>query len=200
MSYPMPTYAALVNMIKSVCPPGDSIWHIDEVRILNPIMWESRGVWNPERKDRFYYNYLFDVDYIVKLHYAIRNGWNSKDMQKRRRKIERALGRYGDAYLGSCECPAVIEVFDEEEATAVKGYYDDAPDHDMGLMFHSYYQGENGWVAGYWRPRMVKGVVTMQEWDKCKVKQPVRMKETLYATALFDKKDGVIEHELAFKP
>ena len=44
MSYPIPTYQALKGITESIYWKPTIIWYIDEVRVLNPIRMDSKGI------------------------------------------------------------------------------------------------------------------------------------------------------------
>ncbi len=179
----IPTYEALKGIVES------SYWKpclrmiITEVKILNPIRTERKGM-RPIKydggNDLAYYTYLSDVSYLVTFHFEwnqaypeLKNDWNEN---KHFFVAKRALSRGGrrDIYLGTRECQAYIEEGNPEE----KGYYDNAGMMDFGLMFHSFsYPEDNGKEelnALFWYPKMENGVIRFCRPEECEKKIFIR--------------------------
>lgn len=145
MSYPVPTYSALIGITKAIYFKPTLLYVIDSVKVLNQIRTVSKGV-RPIKynggNDLSIYTYLADVAYAVKGHFI----WNEnrpefandrnedKHYQILKRMIK--LGGRRSPQLGVSECPAYIEPcnFDEE-----KSCYDDGNNSEIsfGLMYHS---------------------------------------------------------------
>lgn len=145
MSYPIPTYSALIGITKAIYFKPTLLYVIDSVKVLNQIRTVSKGV-RPIKynggNDLSIYTYLADVAYAVKGHFI----WNEnrpefandrnedKHYQILKRMIK--LGGRRSPQLGVSECPAYIEPcnFDEE-----KSCYDDGNNSEIsfGLMYHS---------------------------------------------------------------
>lgn len=145
MSYPIPTYSALIGITKAIYFKPTLLYVIDSVKVLNQIRTVSKGV-RPIKynggNDLSIYTYLTDVAYAVKGHFI----WNEnrpefandrnedKHYQILKRMIK--LGGRRSPQLGVSECPAYIEPcnFDEE-----KSCYDDGNNSEIsfGLMYHS---------------------------------------------------------------
>ncbi len=74
-TYQVPTYEALKGILASVYWKPTLIWFIDQVRVLNPIQTEVKGI-RPIRygggNDLSYYTYLKDCRYQVRAHFE----WN----------------------------------------------------------------------------------------------------------------------------
>ena len=72
LSYQMPTYQSLKGVIESVYWKPTIMYYIDEVRIMNPIRMESKGM-RPINygggNTLANYTYLRDVKYEVKAHF-----------------------------------------------------------------------------------------------------------------------------------
>lgn len=146
MSYPVPTYSALIGITKAIYFKPTLLYVIDSVKVLNQIRTVSKGVrpikYNNGGNDLSIYTYLADVAYAVKGHFI----WNEnrpefandrnedKHYQILKRMIK--LGGRRSPQLGVSECPAYIEPcnFDEE-----KSCYDDGNNSEIsfGLMYHS---------------------------------------------------------------
>lgn len=145
MSYPVPTYSALIGITKAIYFKPTLLYVIDSVKVLNQIRTVSKGV-RPIKynggNDLSIYTYLADVAYAVKGHFI----WNEnrpefandrnedKHYQILKRMIK--LGGRRSPQLGVSECPAYVEPcnFDEE-----KSCYDDGNNSEIsfGLMYHS---------------------------------------------------------------
>ena len=138
-SYQVPTYEALKGVLSSVYWKPTFIWIIDEVRVMNPIQMEVKGI-RPIKyyggNDLAYYTYLKNCRYQVRAHFE----WNEnrpelkKDRNENKHhqmalKMIRKGGRR-DIFLGTRECQAYVEpcVFGEG-----KGEYDSMPVVVFGL-------------------------------------------------------------------
>ena len=75
-SYPVPTYQAVKGILESVYWKPTIIWYIDEVRVMNRIQTQSKGIrpikYVTDKNDLAYYTYLKDVCYQVRAHFK----WN----------------------------------------------------------------------------------------------------------------------------
>ena len=151
-SYPVPTYQALKGIYESCYWKPTFTWVIDELRVMNPIERQSKGIrpimYNNGKNDLSIYTYLSDVCYQVRAHFE----WNEHrpDLEKDRNEnkhyaiAKRMLERGGrrDIFLGTRECQGYIEpcIFG-----LGKGHYDDVSSLDLGLMEHGItYADENG--------------------------------------------------------
>ena len=172
----IPTYEALKGIVESnYWKPSIKII-LEEVKILNPIQTERKGI-RPIKynggNELAYYTYLCDVSYLVTFRFvwneAYPNLKNDHNENKHYWMIKRALSRGGrrDVYGGTRECQMYIEEGDRDE----KGYYDDVGLMDFGLMFHSFsYPEDNGkeeLYALFWRPRMEHGVIRFCRPEEC---------------------------------
>lgn len=184
-TYQIPTYQALKGILESVYWKPTFTWFIDQVRIMNKIQTESKGMrtlkYQPESKngieiknDLAYYTYLKDVCYQVKAHFEwnenrpelIHDRCEHKHHNIARRMIERGGRR--DVFLGTRECQGYVEPckFGEGE-----GAYDGWGELDFGVMFHGFdYPDEIGkdelWIR-LWRPVMRDGVITFLSPKEC---------------------------------
>ncbi len=151
-SYQIPTYQALKGILESIYWKPTFIWYIDEVRVMNKIQTQSKGMrpiaYSSPQNDLAYYTYLKDVCYQVRAHFD----WNwhrpelacdrneHKHHHIARRMIERGGRR--DIFLGTRECQGYVKpcVFGEGE-----GYYDQYGEIDFGVMVHGFdYPDETG--------------------------------------------------------
>ena len=142
-SYQIPTYEALKGILHSIYWKPTLTWIIDEVRIMNPIQTETKGMRIPKyndsgKNDLSFYTYLTNVRYQVKAHFI----WNEnrpelesdRNLAKHIQIFKRSLEKGGrrDIFLGARECQGYVSScrFGEE-----KGYYDDK-NINFGLMYH----------------------------------------------------------------
>lgn len=171
-SYPIPTYEALKGVLQSIYWKPTLIWHIDAVRIMNPIKNVRKGIRpiKPEGgNDLAYYNYLEDVCYQVRAHFE----WNMnrpeleqdrnehKHHNIARRMIERGGRR--DIYLGTRECQAYVETctFGEGE-----GAYDSV-NMPFSLMYEAIIypdeaerdEDRDHMTVCLWQPEMKEGII-----------------------------------------
>jgi CRISPR-associated protein Cas5d len=179
MSYQIPTYQSLKGIVESTYWKPTLIWVIDEVRIMNPIQTESRGIRPIEYSGGntlAYYTYLKDVRYQVKAHFIFNPHRNDlaydRNENKHHNIAKRAVTAGGrrDIFLGSRECQGYVEpcVFGEE-----KGYYDSYGEIDFGMMVHGLnYPDETGSLeleTRLWRPVMKNGVIQFIRPDECTI-------------------------------
>jgi CRISPR-associated protein Cas5d len=72
----IPSYEALKGILSSVYWKPTFIWYIDEVRVMNRIRTETKGIrpikYNKGTNDLSYYTYLKDCRYRVRAHFE----WN----------------------------------------------------------------------------------------------------------------------------
>lgn len=175
----IPTYEALKGIVEAIYWKPVIRWIVDEVKILNPIRTERKGI-RPIKydggNDLAYYTYLADVSYLVTAHFEwnhaypeLSHDWNeNKHFFVAKRSI--AKGGRRAPFLGVRECPAYIEEAEGDE----KGYYDTAGSMEFGLMFHSFsYPEQNGKEelnALYWFPKMENGVIRFCRQEECEKK------------------------------
>lgn len=190
MSYPIPTYSALIGITKAIYYKPTLIYVIDSVKVLNPIRMVSKGV-RPIKynggNDLSIYTYLTDVAYVVKGHFI----WNEnrpefandrnedKHYQILKRMIK--LGGRRSPQLGVSECPAYIEPcnFDEE-----KSCYDDGSSSEIsfGLMYHSIIycdeaineEDKGKMTVCFHTPVMKNGQIDFIRPEQCTIKRHIR--------------------------
>lgn len=191
----IPTYQALKGVARSCYWKPTFVWFIDAVRVMNPIITETKGVKllkygaNENRYDLANFTYLKNVRYQVKAHYE----WNmnrpdyfavDRDYLKHNSIMKKALlagGKY-DIYLGSRECQAFIKPchFGEGE-----GFYDNSGNMAFGTMYHgTMYPDEavqechKGLVIrNFWRPVMRNGVIEFPRPEDCTESTVIREME-----------------------
>lgn len=151
-SYQVPTYQALKGILESVYWKPTLIWYIDEVRVMNKIQTQSKGIrpikYISSGNDLAYYTYLKDVRYQVRAHFTRNDNrpefFNDYNENKHHNISKRMIERGGrrDIFLGTRECQGYVKscVFGEGA-----GFYDDYGEIDFGLMVHGFdYPDETG--------------------------------------------------------
>ena len=180
-TYQIPTYEAMKGVLSSVYWKPTLIWIIDEVRVVNRIQTEVKGI-RPIRysggNDLAYYTYLKDCVYQCRAHFE----WNdnrpelaqdrneNKHHQIAKRMIEKGGRR--DVFLGTRECQGYVEpcIFGE-----MPGAYDDVPELAFGLMYHGITYADEAYseetkgcmTARFWRPVMNKGIIRFPRPEEC---------------------------------
>lgn len=187
-TYQVPTYEAIKGILQSVYWKPTLIWIIDEVRIMNPIQTEVKGIrpikyYNADN-DLSYYTYLKDCRYQVRAHFI----WNEnrpeleKDRNENkhhniaRRMIERGGRR--DIFLGTRECQGYVKPCEFGEG---EGFYDSLQELSFGLMYHgityadeAYSQETSGRMSiRLWQAVMRKGIIEFLPPWEC-IHRPVR--------------------------
>lgn len=183
-SYSIPTYQALKGILESIYWKPTIVWHIDSVRIMNPIVNESvnmRPINYNGKNDLSIYTYLSKVDYHVRAHFE----WNlnrsdlegdrneNKHYFQTKRWIEKGGRR--DIFLGTRECQAYVEPCAFNDGV---GTYDQLDQMPMGIMFHGFdYGDETGneeLVARFWTPIMKKGIVEFIRPEDCTIRKKIK--------------------------
>lgn len=177
LSYQVPTYQALKGIVESIYWKPTLLMVVDEVRVMNPIRMESKGVRPIEYgggNTLAYYTYLKDVRYQVRAHFIFnphrpdlafdRNEHKHHNIMKR---SLRAGGRR-DIFLGTRECQGYVEpcVFGEGD-----GFYDNYGEINLGTMVHGINYpdetGRNQMEVRLWNPVMKNGVIQFIRPDQC---------------------------------
>ena len=183
-SYHIPTYEAVKGILHSIYWKPTLIWHVDKVRIMNPIKTQSKGI-KPIKmsggNSLAIYTYLQDVEYQIQAHFE----WNmhrpdmakdridGKHYQIAKRMIDRGGRR--DIFLGTRECQGYVEpcVFGEG-----RSHYQDVEELAFGLMFHGYdYPDETGvneLHTRFWMPKLQHGIISFIRPDQCAIRNFVR--------------------------
>lgn len=185
LTYQIPTYQALKGIVESIYWKPSIVWFIDEIRVINPIRMESKGVrpieYGSDKNTLANYTYLRDVKYQVKAHFKF--NYQRKDLEEdfnefKHHNIAKRCVRAGgrrDVYLGTRECQAYVEpcVFGEGE-----GHYDNIEEIHFGTMIHGInYPDETGkdkMEVRLWQPVMRNGVIQFISPEKCTLKRPLR--------------------------
>lgn len=179
----IPSYQALKGIVESIYWKPSIIWVIDELRVINPIRMESKGVRPIEMSGGntlAYYSYLRDVRYQVKAHFEFNENrldlsadFNEHKHHNIAKRCVKAGGRR-DVFLGARECQAYVEpcVFGEG-----KGFYDEIDEMHFGTMVHGInYPDETGkdmLETRLWHPRMEKGVINFIRPEECELVRPL---------------------------
>jgi len=186
LTYSIPTYQALKGIVESIYWKPTILYIIDEVRIMNPIQMESKGIRPIEYgggNTLANYTYLKDVRYQVKAHFIFNK--NRPDLafdrneHKHHNILKRCLNAGGrrDIFLGVRECQGYVEpcVFGEG-----KSFYDDFNEIHFGTMVHGInYPDETGnkkMEIRLWNPVMKNGIIKFPRPDQCiKVREITNM-------------------------
>ena len=188
----VPTYEALKGIMNSAVWKPTFTWFIDEVRIMNPIQMESKGIrtikYNGGQGDLCFYTYLKNCRYQIRAHYE----WNlNRPEFKGDRKedkfyefIHKSIEKGGrrDIFLGTRECQGYIEPC---EFGSGAGYYDNLPELSFGVMYHgitypdeAYSSATKGkMTVNLWKPVMKNGVIRFLRPEECPAHKPVRNME-----------------------
>ncbi len=203
-SYQVPTYQALKGILESVYWKPTIIWVIDQVRVLNEIRTQTRGVkpvvYSGGPNSLSIYTYLDAVEYEVQAHFE----WNrlredlaadrneNKHWIVARRMIDRGGRR--DVFLGTRECQGYVEPC---RFGAKPGAYDHWGDLAFGLMFHGFdYPEETGkklLSARFWRPVMHNGVIWFIRPDECTIRRDVKPMEMTLPPTVGLAEAGLVE-------
>ncbi|MGM9647311.1 MAG: type I-C CRISPR-associated protein Cas5c [Eubacteriales bacterium] len=190
-SYQVPTYEALKGILSSVYWKPTLIWYIDEVRVMNRIQTEVKGI-RPIKysggNDLAYYTYLKNCCYQVRAHFE----WNenrpeleSDRNENKHHQIALRMIRKGgrrDIFLGTRECQGYVEPC---EFGSGKGAYDDLPELSFGLMYHGITYADEAYseetrqkmTARFWYPVMKEGIITFLRPEECPGQKPLRAME-----------------------
>lgn len=177
MTYNVPTYQALKGIVESIYWKPTIMFIIDEIRIMNQIKMESKGIRPIEYgggNTLANYTYLKDVRYQVKAHFIFNP--NRPDMafdrneHKHHNILKRSLQAGGrrDIFLGSRECQGYVEpcAFGSDE-----GYYDHLEEMHLGTMVHGINYpdetGRNQMEVRLWNPVMKNGIIRFRSPDEC---------------------------------
>ncbi|SPP28090.1 CRISPR-associated protein Cas5d [Brochothrix thermosphacta] len=185
-SYQIPTYEALKGVVKNIYFKPSLIMIVDELRVMNPIQMESKGIRpmdynNGQKLNLAMYSYLRNVRYQVRAHFEFNHHRPELSEDHNENKhysiLKRALKAGGrrDIFLGTRECQADVTpcVFGEGE-----GFYDNYGELHFGTMvFGSFYPdetGKNELAIGLWQPIMKNGYITFIRPEKCELVKPVK--------------------------
>jgi len=183
-SYHVPTYESIKGVLKSIYWKPTIIWHVDKVRIVNPLRTQTKGtkplVWGGGNSLAIY-TFLHDVEYQVEAHFE----WNENRPELANDRIDgkhfsiskRMLEKGGrqDVFLGVRDCQAYVEPCEFGEGT---GAYDDIDELGFGLMFHGFdYPDELGkdeLHSRFWHATMRYGVLEFPRPEACEFRRFIR--------------------------
>lgn len=186
LSYSVPTYQALKGILESIYWKPTIMYIIDEVRVMNPIQMESKGVrplkYNTGENDLANYTYLRNVRYQVRAHFIFNphrpDLAHDRNEGKHYSILQRSLKAGGrrDIYLGTRECQGYVEPC---EFGSGEGYYDDDDRvHYLGTMVHGFNYpdetGEDELSVRLWSVEMVRGYIKFPRPKECKIVRPIR--------------------------
>lgn len=186
LSYSVPTYQALKGILESIYWKPTIMYIIDEVRVMNPIQMESKGVrplkYNTGENDLANYTYLRNVRYQVRAHFIFNphrpDLAHDRNEGKHYSILQRSLKAGGrrDIYLGTRECQGYVEPC---EFGSGEGYYDDDNRvHYLGTMVHGFNYpdetGEDELSVRLWSVEMVRGYIKFPRPEECKIVRPIR--------------------------
>ena len=174
-SYQIPTYEAIKGILQSIYWKPTFIWIIDEVRVMNSIQTETKGIrpikYYNDKNDLSYYTYLKDCRYQVRAHFIWNENRpeleNDRNENKHHNIAKRMIDRGGrrDIFLGTRECQGYVKscVFGEGE-----GAYDNIDELSFGMMYHgityadeAYSEETKGNLSvRLWQAVMKKGIIT----------------------------------------
>lgn len=190
-SYQIPTYEGMKGVLSSVYWKPTFIWYIDQIRIMNRIQTETKGI-RPIKmnggNDLSYYTYLKQVRYQVQAHFE----WNDnrpelsgdRNENKHHNIAKRMIEKGGrrDIFLGTRECQGYVVPCTFGEGS---GSYDDIDEIQFGSMYHgitypdeAYSEDTKGKLTvNFWRPVMKKGVIQFIRPEECPQHKVIRRAE-----------------------
>lgn len=177
LSYQVPTYQAIKGIVESIYWKPTLIMIVDEVRVMNAIRMESKGIRPIDYSGGntlANYTYIRQPRYQVRAHFEF--NMNRPDMaydrneHKHHNIMKRSLNAGGrrDIFLGARECQGYVEpcVFGEG-----KGAYDDVEELYFGHMVHGInYPDETGrdqMEIRLWNPVMRNGIIQFIRPEEC---------------------------------
>ncbi len=196
-TYQIPTYEAIKGILHSIYWKPTLIWIIDEVRVMNPIQTETKGIrpikYQNNQNDLSYYTYLKACRYQVRAHFV----WNDNrpELEKDRNEnkhhnIARRMIEHGgrrDIFLGTRECQGYVKPCVFGEGT---GFYDTIPEINYGIMYHGITYADEAYPkivpetegrlsVRFWNAIMSNGVITYQKPWECihKFERLMKVKE-----------------------
>ncbi|NBI73189.1 type I-C CRISPR-associated protein Cas5 [Clostridiaceae bacterium] len=184
-SLQIPTPQSIKGITESIYWKPSIIWIVDEIRVMNPIRMEGKGI-RPignNGNDLARYTYLRDVEYEVRAHFEfnknrpdLRQDWNENKHYFIALRSLKAGGKR-DIFLGARECQAYAEPV---EFGSRKGAYD-GMDMDFGLQYHSigYPDETDGHElkVRFWYPQMRKGRILCCRPEDCPKERLIRRTE-----------------------
>lgn len=189
-TYHLPTYEAVKGILHSVYWKPTFVWIIDEIRVMNPIQTETKGI-RPMGysggNDLSYYTYLKEVCYQVRAHFE----WNEnrpelaqdRNEHKHHNIAKRMITRGGrrDIFLGTRECQGYVEPCVFGEGTS---FYDELEGEvAYGFMYHgityadeAVLEEDKGMLTvRFFRPVLKQGgYLSYERPEECREKRHIR--------------------------
>ncbi|MBD1221874.1 type I-C CRISPR-associated protein Cas5c [Virgibacillus halodenitrificans] len=178
LSYQVPTYQAIKGIVESIYWKPTLIIIVDEIRIMNAIQMESKGIRPIEYgggNTLANYTYLKDVSYQVRAHFEFNMHRSDMAFDRNEHKhhniMKRALKAGGrrDIFLGTRECQAYVEPCEFGKGSS---FYDNNNEIHMGTMVHGInYPDETGrdqMEVRLWNPIMKNGIISFPRPEECK--------------------------------
>ena len=177
LSYQVPTYQALKGIVESVYWKPTLLYIVDEVRVMNPIRMESKGIRPIDYgggNTLANYTYLRDVRYQCRAHFVFNphrpDLAYDRNEHKHHNILKRSLQAGGrrDIFLGSRECQGYVEpcIFGEGDS-----FYDDYGDIHLGTIVHGInYPDEterHQMETRLWNPVMRNGIIQFITPEEC---------------------------------
>ncbi|GGI66784.1 type I-C CRISPR-associated protein Cas5 [Enterococcus alcedinis] len=184
LTYQVPTYQALKGILEQIYWKPTIKYIIDEVKVLNPIQMEAKGVRPINDKGGntlATYTYLKDPSYAVRAHFEFNEHRPDlvydRNEHKHHNILKRAVKAGGrrDVFLGTRECQSYVEpcIFDDEVS-----FYENMGELHFGTMVHglSYPDetGRNVLEARLWNPIMKNGVIQFIRPEECQLVRKVK--------------------------
>lgn len=207
-TYPVPTYGAIIGILKSIYWKPSFLWRVDSVRVMNEIKYHSEGAslpqklfgYNPHERDIFYITTLVNVRYKVRAHIIPNPNQTNliadgKNINKHITLAERYLERGGrrKVFLGKSDYIGFVKSAKFEEE---KGFYDDELIKPIGTMFHSYIHADEvldendaGYLTACFQTgiKLKNGILQFDSPEKC----PYKIKQKEERIMLFPNKKEV---------
>ncbi|MEK4487918.1 type I-C CRISPR-associated protein Cas5c [Psychrobacillus sp. FSL H8-0484] len=183
MTTQIPSYQAIKGIVESIYWKPSIIWVIDEIRVMNAIRMESKGV-RPINMSGgntlAHYSYLRDVKYQVRAHFEFNQNrlelsedFNEHKHHNIAKRCVNAGGRR-DVFLGTRECQAYVEPCNYGEGAS---FYDEIDEMHFGTMVHGLNYpdetGRNMLETRLWHPVMRNGSIHFIRPEECEFVRPI---------------------------
>lgn len=184
LTYSVPTYQALKGIVESIYWKPTLVYIVDEVRVINAIRMESKGVRPLDYgggNTLANYTYLKEPCYEVRAHFEFNLNRpeleHDRNEHKHHNILKRSLiaGGRRDIFLGARECQGYVEPceFGQEP-----GFYDDYGELHLGNMLHGINYpdetGSNAMEIRLWNPVMKDGIIRFIRPEECKQVRRIR--------------------------
>ncbi|MFS0646983.1 type I-C CRISPR-associated protein Cas5c [Siminovitchia sp. 179-K 8D1 HS] len=205
MTYSVPSYQAVKGILESIYWKPTIMYIIDEIRVMNQIKMESKGIRPIEYgggNTLAHYTYLRDVCYQVKAHFVFNphrpDLAYDRNEHKHHNILKRSLKAGGrrDIFLGTRECQGYVEPcrFGEGE-----GFYDNQGDMYLGTMVHGFNYpdetGKNKLEVRLWNPVMKNGYIKFIRPEECtNVRELFDMEPKAFDSTNVEAADVLLQH------